>query len=139
MAIQFKVDISGTEALLKALLVSGEELTREVGRVLYYEATQVFDRSQDIVPIDTGALRSSGVVDQPAVEGNEIFVAIRYGGAAAPYAAVVHENLEAYHAPPTQAKYLEQPLVERLDEISDGLTAVVGRAILPETLETEGD
>ena len=38
-------------------------------------------------------------------------------GYEAPYAIYVHENLEAYHKPPTQAKYLEQPSRERKKEI----------------------
>lgn len=139
MAIQFKADIRGTENLLKALLVSGDEVVREVGRFLYYEATQVFDRSQDIVPIDTGALRSSGMVNQPEVEGAEVSVTVQYGGAAAPYAVIQHENLEYNHAPPTQAKYLETPLVERIDEIGFGLRGIISRAVLPERLDTEGD
>lgn len=139
MAIQIKADIQGTENLLKALLVSGEAVTREVGRFLYQEATEVFNRSQDIVPIDTGALRSSGAVFQPEVEGTEIFVTVQYGGAAAPYAAIQHENLEYHHDAPTQAKYLEAPLVERMEGIGAGLTAIVSQAISTQRLEEEVD
>jgi hypothetical protein len=52
-------------------------------------------------------------------------------GYTAPYAIFVHENLELYHAPPTQAKYLEQPARElkevlraevAIDKIKDQLT-----------------
>lgn len=137
MAVEFKAQISGTEQLLKALLVSNEAIVKETGRLLYYEATQVFDRSQDIVPIDTGALRSSGFVQQPEVKGNEISVTVAYGGAAAPYAVIQHENLEYHHEPPTQAKYLETPLVERIDNIREGLQGIVSKAILPEKFSPE--
>lgn len=38
-------------------------------------------------------------------------------GFAMPYAGIVHEDLEAHHAPGTQAKYLEQPTREYSSEI----------------------
>lgn len=130
--MEISVELEGLDDLLKMLLVEGRELTREVGRTLYREANDVFDRSQDICPIDTGALRSSGVVNQPEVEGDDVFVLIQYGGAAAPYAVIQHENLEYYHEPPTQAKYLEAPLVERTVEFNAAMREVLGKAIAGE-------
>lgn len=127
--MEFRVEVDGLDDLLKMLLVEGRELTREVGRTLYAEANDIFDRSQDIVPIDTGALRSSGLVNQPEVNGEEVSVLIQYGGAAAPYAVIQHENLEYFHEPPTQAKYLEQPMVERVEQFRAGIREVLGRAL----------
>lgn len=66
------------------------------------------DSKQNYVPVDTGLLRSSGNV-QTEDHGNRFRVILGYGGAAAGYAIHVHENLNAYHRPPTQAKYLERP------------------------------
>jgi len=132
MAVEFRAEIDGLEDLLKVILVEGRDVAQEVGRTLYAEANTVFDLSQDIVPIDTGALRSSGVVRQPEVEGDEISVTIQYGGAAAPYAVIQHENLEYFHEPPTRSKYLEAPLLERLSEVKESLEVVVHRAIQPD-------
>lgn len=70
------------------------------------------DRSLDICPIDTGALRASVFIrvngkgfEAVAIVGYDIF-----------YAVYVHENLENFH-PVGQAKYLEQPIREFRDII----------------------
>lgn len=54
-------------------------------------------------------------------------------GFATPYAARIHEDLEMYHNPPTQAKYLEQPLRELQDAMGE---VVVQNLINKESLET---
>lgn len=42
---------------------------------------------------------------------------VAYGiGFSAPYAVFVHENLENYHKPPTQAKFLETAAKTKADE-----------------------
>jgi hypothetical protein len=64
---------------------------------------------RDYVPVDTGALRASGFVDAPLVTATGARVDLGFGGPAAPYAAIVHEDLLARH-PVGQAKYLEIPL-----------------------------
>lgn len=66
------------------------------------------DSKGNYVPIDTGLLKSTGNV-QTRDSGSRFQVILGYGGAASGYAIHVHENLNAYHKPPTQAKYLERP------------------------------
>ena len=51
-----------------------------------------------------------------------------YGGSAAPYALVVHENLFAYH-PHGQAKYLEAPVNQRARYIGDRLTEALQKVV----------
>lgn len=46
------------------------------------------------VPVDTGALRSTGRVDQAGPNAIEL----SFGGAAAPYALTQHEHVEFHHA-----------------------------------------
>ena len=70
-------------------------------------------KSKRLVPVDTGALRASGHVQLPVIRGKKVAVVLGYGGAAAPYAVFVHEK-QARHNPPTQWKYLEQPLNEAI-------------------------
>ncbi|HAM42170.1 MAG TPA: hypothetical protein DCP69_12810 [Candidatus Omnitrophica bacterium] len=62
-------------------------------------------------PVDTGVLRSSGLVIGPEQVGGVWQVRMVFGGPAAPYAAAVHENLEAFHKV-GQAKYLESVMLE---------------------------
>lgn len=45
------------------------------------------------------------------------------------YAIYVHENLEAFHKPPTQAKFLEQPLREMRPQAVKLLSALMKRGM----------
>lgn len=67
----------------------------------------IFDESQRLVPVDTGALKRSGFIETRRMARGTA-AAIGYGRYGRPtYAAFVHENLNLRHAPPTQAKWLE--------------------------------
>ena len=104
-----------------------------------YEAlirqAEVTKRFADILcPKDTRALVQSGKVVEDAfdvVPGRiqSIGVTISYGGedsvavlpGRAPpsaYAVIVHEDLEAYHQPPTQAKWLARAIEEAMPGMS---------------------
>lgn len=81
-----------------------------------------FDKSQELVPVDTGDLKDSGYLEVEAFRGN-VRVEMGYGRNNFPdYAIFVHENLEARHAAPTQAKFLEQPVNEDYYAIIQRLT-----------------
>ncbi len=47
----------------------------------------------------------------------ETTVQVGFGGVGAPYAIFVHENLQAYHKPPTKAKFLEDAYRNNLEWI----------------------
>src|SRR3954447_26710077 len=93
--------------------------TQALSVALYREGLRIFAESQKLVPVDTGALRGSGVVTEPRIVGTTVEVVIGYGGPAAPYAIYVHEippppntstgGRSATHNPPTQWQYLEDP------------------------------
>lgn len=73
----------------------------------------VFSESQTLVPVRTGALKNSGtVVSGNTDEGDFPNAYIEYGNGSVNYAVAVHENLGAFHAEPTQAKYLEVPIAK---------------------------
>lgn len=74
------------------------------------EATEVRRRT----PVATGALKGTIHVVPPertGFAGRDIEAYVVAGGVAAPYALVVHEDLEAFH-PVGQAKYLESVILE---------------------------
>jgi hypothetical protein len=93
-------------------------------------AWAVYDLSQVYVPVDTGLLKASATVTEfgtQAVLGRKrpaggryapkrdtFGVMVTYGGGVetSQYAEIVHEDLEAHHAPPTSAKYLERAVHE---------------------------
>jgi len=66
----------------------------------------ILEESNKLCPIVTGDLRESGEVQQ---SGHGFATRIRVVYTAS-YAVYVHENLDAYHEPPTQAKFLEETL-----------------------------
>ncbi len=63
--------------------------------------------SMELVPIDTAALKNSARTHGPFQKGKtKIEVWVTYG---TEYGIYVHEDLDAWHAPGTQAKFLEEP------------------------------
>jgi hypothetical protein len=118
------VEIEGLDKLINAFYAIGEggEVRESFNMALYEEASVVFARSQMLVPVDTGVLRSSGYVSPVRHTDNKTsFVEISYGGPASAYAMIVHEGF-ARHAEPTQRKYLEQPLYERAPVINENIS-----------------
>ena len=121
MAQIFTFELEGARELRNMLELSGKDAGRVVGQVILEEANMIFAKAMVLTPIDTGALRGSGGVSAPMNMPSGIGVDIFFGGPAAPYAMYVHEILGNYHNPPTQAKYLEQPFMERLPEIQQNM------------------
>ena len=83
------------------LLEEGNRKVTKAARLAVTEVTvEVAAKADDLVPFDTGTLSNSQVVKLPVtgkIEGE-----ITYGGPAAPYAAVQHENLDLFH--PSKAR-----------------------------------
>lgn len=62
-------------------------------------------------PVKTGALRGTIKQGEAKREGRKFTTSIEAGGPAAPYALIVHEDLEALHGN-GEAKFIERPLQE---------------------------
>ena len=69
----------------------------------------LLEKSQEIVPVDTGNLHSSGFVRVDSAGTMQAVVIVGYDAEQAPYGIYVHEDLNARHNPGKQAKYLEEP------------------------------
>jgi hypothetical protein len=82
------------------------------------------DETQRRVPRDTNALANTalaaGVIKDPTPRTKSshriIYGQAGEGEGVIDYAAAVHEILGAKHNPPTQAKYMEEPLVESIPD-----------------------
>lgn len=60
-------------------------------------------------------------------------------GFAAPYALIVHENLQAHHTT-GQAKFLERPMREMASSVAESVRRAVGDGVpLPQALLAEGE
>jgi hypothetical protein len=118
----YSFTLDGIDDLQKVLKNLKDQSGAVMGQALYEEANVIFANSQVLVPVDTGVLRGSGGVSAPQMGTRGYFVDIFYGGPAAPYALIVHEIIGNYHNPPTQAKYLERPLMDRIPAIQQNLS-----------------
>jgi hypothetical protein len=117
----FKLDLFGDEELVNALTAGKKDAPQAIAQAIWEEANVIFAKSQILVPVDTGVLRGSGGVSAPQMGNQGYFVDIFYGGPAASYALYVHEIIGNYHKPPTQAKYLEQPVMEAMSTLQENL------------------
>lgn len=118
-----------TKKLMQVLTVGGPTTLLTLGQALYREGAAIFEESQDEVPLDTGNLRASGKLGFPKIEGKDVVVEISYGGAAADYALVVHEDLEMNFRNGKKAKYLEDPARRRIKGMDGRLLASVRKAM----------
>ena len=124
--------VSGFRRTISALEEVTEEVRGEVEGALMEEAEEIMtDSKKNFVPVDTGALRSSGFVRPPRKTVRGPRVTIGFGGPAGSrngtgrhdgevdvegddvdgdigYAAVQHERLDYDHTV-GEAKYLEKP------------------------------
>lgn len=86
-------------------------------------AEDTMTESKKQVPVDTGTLRSTGVVVTDEVSGflrDRVKISLTYGGPAVGYAVIVHEDLRARHDV-GNAKYLERPFSERRGKLKSAL------------------
>jgi hypothetical protein len=99
----------------------GRTASNAAERALRIEGERIMTRSkQEFVPVDLGALRASGHVQEPTRRGKDVEVVMAYGGPAAPYALIQHENPDFRHRV-GQWKYLEQPMREAEPGMADRL------------------
>lgn len=85
------------------------------------EALQpTFLKTQERVPQQTGKLKRSGYLEIVTRSSGKVEVELGYAKGGNPdYAVYVHEMQGIPHAPPTSAKFVEQPINEDLGDIID--------------------
>lgn len=103
--------VKGVDEIIADLRRLASEYPNAVAKALWDEAWIIMNLSKEQCPVKTGILRASGHVDDPVVSDGNLSVTFGYTMS---YAIFVHENLEAYHYPPTKAKFLEDPMTFRL-------------------------
>lgn len=119
------IQMDGTTKLIRKLATGGIVVTGHVSTAIFEEAWEIFRKSQQEVPYRYGFLAGSGRVDPPTMVNNEIVVQIFYGGAAAPYALWVHENRDMNFRNGRKAKYLYDPVMQRVGVFDKNIAARV--------------
>ena len=123
------IELKGMKQLIKVTerVDGGEQI---LAQAMFAEATVILNESKKIVPVATGNLRASGRVERPVTGKGRASVEITYGGAAAPYALIVHEvppnsggrwGTGMTHAAGKSYKYLEIPVMAHKDKFVDGV------------------
>jgi hypothetical protein len=123
------IELKGMKKLIEVTerVDGGEQI---LAQAMFAEATTILNESKKIVPVATGNLRASGRVERPVTGKGRASVEITYGGAAAPYALIVHEvppnsggrwGTGLTHAAGKSYKYLEIPVMAHKDKFVDGV------------------
>ena len=98
----------GMDKVIAMLELAPRETIKAVKQVIEEVSYQVLYLSNDYVPVDTGALKTSGNVIRPVEKKTGVEGGVGYGQAATAYAFWVHENLNLNHPKGGQAKFLER-------------------------------
>jgi len=131
------IELKGMKKLIEVTerVDGGEQI---LAQAMYAEATTILNESKKIVPVATGNLRASGRVERPVTGKGRASVEITYGGAAAPYALIVHEvppntggrwGTGLTHAAGKSYKYLEMPVMAHKDKFVDGVRGRVNEML----------
>ena len=125
------IEIINIEKLINLLRKGGAGAQQALFQSLYAEAQIAFAESQEEVPVDKGHLRNSGQAHGIKVNrfGDTLEITLGYGGVAASYALVVHEDLNARRNGGKKAKYLEDPIKRRSNGLGTRLLRSVENAL----------
>lgn len=123
---RFKIE--GLKTVLTAHKKAKDKTAIAIDEGLLKAAQMVFTASQKLVPVDTGLLKSSGKVEKGSGKGFSASASVVYD---APYATVVHEDLQAHHNPPTQARYVSAAIAKVRGSIATMMKRDVQIALNP--------
>ena len=116
----FSMKVTGLGLIIKLFDDLFKNTPKRVERGMLKGGQKIMERSLAIVPVDTGTLKNSAL---PPIIWNKTSTSIEmrlgYGGYSVEkgYFLYVHEDLTMHHDFPTQAKFLEQPAREYMNEV----------------------
>jgi hypothetical protein len=114
----------GLDECVRNLEAKGWDSWKEVKGAFWAECTEILRESMEMVPVDTGRLRSTAPTVSHLDETPTTATAIL--GYGTDYGVYVHENLMARHHPPTRAKFLEIPVLQRAPLITRNIATRLG-------------
>lgn len=104
------------------------KIDNATGPAIVFGMQPIFDESQILVPVKTGALKRSGFLDVER-RGGGASAAIGYAKKGEPlYAIIQHERLDFSHQAPQQAKYLEEAVNRHIDKIQPRVAEFIRKA-----------
>lgn len=124
------IRIKGTVQVAKALAARGGDVRQAAAAALYAEANNIMTASKRLVPVDLGALKGSGYVTLPEINGNHIELEMGYGGPAKDYALIQHERTDFRHPDGGQAKYLQAAVEAHADKLMARIAGLTKAAVM---------
>jgi hypothetical protein len=124
-----RIEFIGLDKLIDLFIRAGDKALPSLKQAMAEETQIMFRDSQRLVPVDTGTLRRSGILETPVERNNNIEVIIGYGGAASAYALKQHEDLSYRHKEGQTAKYLENPVRERVPSFQNNIRSRIERIL----------
>lgn len=118
------IRITGVDKVIAANGKATAQIKKTIAEALDKCADVLLAASQKLVPVDTEALKKSGRKQTEGV-GMGAHSTVTYGGPEAPYAFVVHERLDVWHEPPTQARYL----ADAVPKVRGTMTSIIRRQV----------
>jgi len=116
------ITLIGADELIRLFARSDSPRTMPaVAQAVMEEAQIAFRNSQRIVPVDKSPLKQSGMILPPKISGTRVTVELGYGGAASAYAMRQHEDMTYLHKSGKSAKYLENPVRDRIPNLEQRL------------------
>jgi hypothetical protein len=120
--------ITGLNETLQAIADLESKITRGAKRGLNQWSEGTMTEAKNRAPVDDGILKGSGYVTPPEESGGVISQELGFGGAAADYALVQHEDLTLNHSV-GQAKFLESAVSDREHELIGSVAAEIEREV----------
>ncbi len=112
MSKAIRLVLKGENAVARSLRQFERRKLKRMETALVAGAKVILEDAKELVPVDTGALRASGVVEPVTKDGGKIRTGVSFGGGGVDYAIDVHED-------PAQEdrKYLERAEKARRSEV----------------------
>ena len=108
------VKITGMKNILRNMKKANVDLGKRVERGLLKGGLFLQRKSQQVVPVDKDVLKPSADTRNVGGKGFKTDVVVSYN---TEYDVYVHEDMEAKHKKGKQAKFLEGPAREKINEI----------------------
>jgi hypothetical protein len=122
-----KSEVTGGDEFIRKMRQAPDLAMQALKAALFAEQSGVIAEAQERAPVDTGVMRGSGTVLPPQQDGTQVAVEAGFGGAAQAYVVRQHEDMTLNHAV-GQAKFLEQPFLERAGKIPSNVAKRVEKA-----------
>lgn len=123
-----ELTLTGVPDVVEKLALLQQAAPEAYAIALYQEGELLRGEAQALTPVKTGVLKASAFVNEPVAVEGAISVTVGFGGAASAYAVRQHEDLSFRHRV-GQAKFLEQPFLQRAKTLAENIAASMKRAL----------